>query len=214
MVIAHCLLCRSTRTKHFCHSEDRDYYRCEACDLVFVPKAFWLSNEDEKKRYDAHRYLLDEGYRSFLDRLLLPMEAYLKSGAVGLDFGSGPTDALGSMMRERGYEMDRYDLFYHDDRSVFDKRYDFITMSEVLEHLHDPMKELIRLWKLLKSGGVMGIMTAFRVDDFEHWYYKRDLTHIAFYTPQSFESIAKRIAAKIVYMGKDVVILQKGGDEQ
>ncbi len=210
-----CILCESLSTKLFHHSENREYHHCNECDLVFVPPKFWVSTKDEKKKYDNHQNSPDDsGYCSFLDRLLLPLQSYLKDGAKGLDFGSGPGPTLSYLMEQRGYEMDIYDIFYHDEKSLFQKRYEFITTTEVIEHLHHPMDELKRLWSMLEDGGVLGLMTAFRVDGFENWYYKRDLTHIAFYTPKTFEFISKKLGAKIVYIEDGVVIMQKDKNEK
>ena len=79
----------------------------------------------------------------------------------------------------------------------------------MIEHLHDPMSELARLWALLKPDGVLGLMTAFRVEDFAGWYYKRDLTHIRFFTPDTFAWIAKELDAQLEIPQSGVIILHK-----
>ncbi|HHD84192.1 MAG TPA: class I SAM-dependent methyltransferase, partial [Campylobacteraceae bacterium] len=116
---------------------------------------------------------------------------------------------LNILMEKCGFSMDIYDCFYAPDETVFKKRYDFITSTEVIEHLHDPMGELTRLWTLLKPDGVLGIMTAFRVEDFADWYYKRDLTHIRFFTPKTFEWIAKKLGAQLEIPQSGVILLHK-----
>ena len=106
--------------------------------------------------------------------------------------------------------MEIYDVFYHDKKEVFEKQYDFITSTEVIEHLHNPSEELEKLWGCLKKGAVLGLMTAFRVEDFSTWYYKRDLTHIIFFTPRTFEWIASYLKAELIVPESGVVILRKG----
>jgi len=205
-----CPLCKSDKTYLFHESENREYHHCKTCDLVFVPKEFFVSKEQEKAKYDNHQNSIkNEGYCNFLNRLLEPLESYLKSGDIGLDFGSGPGPTLSLLMEKRGYKMDIYDKFYHDKKEVFDKRYDFITSTEVIEHLKDPLFEMEKLWKILKKGGVFGIMTAFRVDEFKEWYYKRDLTHIRFFTPKTFEWLGIYLEAKVELCSDGVVILRK-----
>jgi hypothetical protein len=205
-----CPLCQSSQTAHFLTAENREYHLCETCDLVFVPENFFVSKEEEKAKYDHHQNTPeDSGYCAFLDRLLLPLQEELAVGAKGLDFGSGPGPTLFLLMQERGYEMDIYDPFYHDNRAVFDKEYDFITSTEVIEHLHAPLKEIERLWGCLKEGGVLGLMTAFRVEAFSTWYYKRDLTHICFFTPTTFRWLAKHLDATLMIPQSGVVILKK-----
>ncbi len=206
----HCPLCHTQQTSHFHNSENRQYHHCHQCDLVFVPEVYFVSTQEEKAKYDHHQNSLqNEGYVAFLNRLLVPLESYLAPGAKGLDFGSGPGPTLHLLMRSRGYSMDIYCYFYAPDCSVFSKRYNFITATEVVEHLHKPREELQRLWEMLCPGGVLGIMTAFRPEDFTNWYYKRDLTHIHFFTPKTFAWIAAFLEAKLHIPQSGVVILQK-----
>ena len=205
-----CPLCSSKETKLLSIGENREYHRCDECDLAFVPSSFLVSKQEEKAKYDNHKNSpKDQGYCNFLDKLLLPMGEFLKEGDKGLDFGSGPGPTLCVLMASRGYDMDIYDIFYHDERKVFKKEYDFITSTEVIEHLYDPLFEIGRLWSCLKNGGVLGLMTAFRVDEFDSWYYKRDLTHIRFFTPKTFKWLASHLGAKILLCDDGVVILEK-----
>ena len=75
--------------------------------------------------------------------------------------------------------MNLYDPLYSQEDGVLSKRYDFITASEVVEHLHHPARDLDRLWSILKPGGWLGLMTklALGKTDFANWHYKNDLTH-------------------------------------
>ena len=210
-MIATCVLCESADITLFHESESREYHHCQVCDVVFVPSSFYVSTTDEKAKYDNHKNTPeDKGYCDFLDRLLVPLQGYLKEGDKGLDFGSGPGPTLSFLMAERGYEMEIYDIFYHDRAQVFERQYDFITSTEVIEHLHNPLQEIARLWGCLKEGGVLGLMTAFRVEDFSSWYYKRDMTHILFFTPETFAWIANYLQAELVIVESGVVILKKG----
>jgi SAM-dependent methyltransferase len=142
---------------------------------------------------------------------LTPFKSYIPTNSQGLDFGSGPGPTLSKMFEEDGYKMDIYDIFYAKNEMVFDKIYDFITMSEVIEHIHNLDIELNRVWSILKSGGFLGIMTAFRPTDeeFANWYYKRDLTHVRFFSEKTFRYIAHTLGATIVYIDNGVVILKK-----
>ncbi len=206
-----CPLCKTQNSNTLFHkSENREYYHCHNCDLVFVPKKFFISKEDEKKKYDFHQNSLENiGYVKFLNRLLMPLQRHLKLEAKGLDFGSGPGPTLCTIMRNNGYHMDIYDYFYAPNNEVFQKKYDFITSTEVIEHLHYPLDELKRLWDCLLPEGILGLMTAFRVEDFETWYYKRDLTHICFYSYDTFVWIAKYFNAKLIVPQDGVVLLKK-----
>ena len=209
-----CPLCKSRDITLFIHAESRDYLYCKYCDLVYVPSIYFLSSEDEKAKYDNHQNSpQNQGYRDFLNRLLQPLCKLISKNAYGLDFGSGPGPTLSIIMKEQGYEMDIYDYFYHNDPNIFEKTYDFITTTEVIEHLHHPYEEILKLWGLLNNGGVLGIMTAFRPsdDEFSTWYYKRDLTHVRFFTQNSFKYLADKLNAELIVPKSGVVILKKEG---
>ena len=205
-----CRLCESEKTTLFHTSENREYHHCKECDLVYVPTKFYIPKDEEFKKYQNHQNSLqDQGYCDFLNRLLDPLSHYLQEGANGLDFGSGPGPTLSKLMEQRGFRMDIYDIFFADNKEVFEKRYDFITSTEVIEHLHHPLQEIERLWGMLGKGGVLGLMTAFRVEDFKSWYYKRDLTHINFFSPKTFEWLAEYLGGELVIPSDGVVVLVK-----
>ncbi len=208
-----CPLCLEENSSNYEKGENRVYLLCKTCDLVYVPSAYFISQKDEKAKYDNHQNSpQNQGYKDFLNRLIKPLSKNLAPNSCGLDFGSGPGPTLSLIMQEKGYEMELYDYFYHDDKSVFEKQYDFITSTEVIEHLHKPLEEIERLWECLKPDGVLGIMTAFRpnADKFSFWYYKRDMTHIRFFTKKSFKWIEKRLNAKLHIPEDGIVILKKG----
>jgi len=168
----------------------------------------------EKAEYDKHENQIeDEGYRRFLSRTLEPVAAKVEPNSRGLDFGCGPGPALAQMFRECGFEMSVYDKYYADDESVFDSHYDFVTATEVVEHLKNPMLEIERLWSVLKPLGILAIMTK-RVKDldgFACWHYKNDPTHIIFFHEKTFAWIAKKLDAQLSIESPDVVLLIKKG---
>ena len=128
-----------------------------------------------------------------------------------LDFGCGPGPALSVMMEQQGRQMDLYDPFYYNDPSVFDKKYDFICATEVVEHLHNPNKEFAALFKMLRQNGWLGIMTKLVIDEnaFKKWHYIRDMTHICFYGRSTFEYLAQRFNAEIDFVANDVILFNK-----
>lgn len=207
-----CPLCSSKNLQNYYEGQGRNYILCNQCDLVFVPKEQLPSLVVEKTKYDQHQNSpQDSGYRAFLSKLFTPIQKFIEPKSYGLDFGSGPGPTLSKMFEEAGYHMDIYDIFYAPNQEVFTKQYDFITTTEVIEHLHNPKQELTRLTSMLREGGTLGIMTAFRPKQeyFASWYYKNDPTHVRFFTPKTFEYIAKMLDMEIVYMADGVVILGK-----
>ena len=89
-----CPLCGSEETSAF-FQDWRDYLRCSACLLVFVPPQQFVTSEAEKALYDLHQNSPDDPrYRRFLARIFDPLSARLVPGNHGLDFGSGPGPTL------------------------------------------------------------------------------------------------------------------------
>jgi len=208
-----CPLCHDTNIDQTYHQDNRrNFYLCRRCQLVFVPPEQFLSREAEKSAYDHHQNSPeDQAYRRFLSRLFIPLHRQLAPQSHGLDFGSGPGPTLSIMFEEAGHFVSLYDYFYAHDRSVFQETYDFITASEVVEHLHHPQEELDDLWKTLRPGGLFGIMTkrVYNQQAFTTWHYKNDLTHVCFFSQATFQWLAGKWQASMVVVDQDVVFLKK-----
>ncbi|MCP4421096.1 MAG: class I SAM-dependent methyltransferase [Chloroflexi bacterium] len=207
-----CPLCISDDCVLFFEDDKRPFYHCPICSLVFVPQTHFLSASAEKAEYDLHQNSpTDLGYRRFLSRLFLPMQERLAPNSLGLDFGSGPGPTLSLMFKEVGQRMEIYDPFYAPETAVFNNTYDFITATEVVEHLHKPKKELYQLWSLLKPSGTLGIMTKLMINQeaFAKWHYKNDLTHVCFFSQKTFIWLATQWQAELTFLHNDVILLQK-----
>lgn len=204
-----CPLCEQDQTQLWAEDSGRVYRRCQLCDLVFVPEPFHLGAEDEKQRYQQHQNNeQDSRYRAFLSKLTDPLMTSLERGAQGLDFGCGPGPTLSVMMSEQGYDMAIFDPYFANDRAVLTKSYDFISCTEAIEHFSNPAKEWRRFLSLLKPGGILAIMTRFLEPstDFATWYYKKDPTHICFFSRQCFEWLAERDEMNVTFHGDSVAI--------
>lgn len=209
-----CPLCATAPPTRYHRDRTRAYWQCPCCALVFVPPTAHLDAPAEKAVYDLHENdPTDLGYRRFLARLTNPLLARLTQGDRGLDFGCGPGPALAGMLHEAGMTMRLYDPFYEPDNTVWQRRYDFITATEVVEHLYHPAHEWDRLFAALKPGGWLGVMTK-RVRNraaFAKWHYITDPTHVCFYSEGTFRWIAERWRAELLLVGADVALLQKPG---
>ena len=209
-----CPLCGTQEPVFFHQDRQREYWQCPGCQLVFVPPRNFLSSEEELACYQLHQNSPDDtGYRTFLGRLATPLIRRLTPGDSGLDFGSGPGPTLSVMLTEGGFPTSIYDPFFAPDDRVWNRSYDFVTATEVVEHLHHPRRELERLWSVLAPGGWLGIMTK-RVRDataFATWHYKNDPTHVIFFAETTFVWLADQWSAELEICGNDVVLLRKPG---
>ncbi|MBC2714777.1 MAG: class I SAM-dependent methyltransferase [Desulfobacteraceae bacterium] len=207
-----CPLCKIPGSNVFFSDRHRDYFQCRTCCLIFVPPDQFLSADDEKAEYDLHENIPgDPAYRRFLNRLFTPIQERIQANSRGLDFGSGPGPTLSLMFEESGYLMEIYDKFYAKNSQALEKQYDFITATEVVEHLHNPEKTLARLWGCLKTSGWFGIMTKLAIGKkaFAQWHYKNDLTHVCFFSRRTFAWLAGRWQADLVLLDKDVILFNK-----
>ncbi len=208
-----CPLCKNSSDKPLNPSGDpRNYWYCEHCHLITVDARFIPNIEEEKSRYLTHNNdPEDPRYRKFLSQLLVPMIKFLPKSATGLDYGSGSAPSvLQLMLRESGYQSDAYDPLFGENYSGTE--FDFITASESFEHFSDPKKEINRMVKVLKPGGILGVMTHLWDDlsGFGTWYYKRDFTHLVFYHLSTFEWLSANYGFEILYTdGSRVIILKK-----
>lgn len=206
-----CPLCRISEGRPF-YQDRREYFCCPDCYLVFVRPDHFLPLDEEKSQYDKHENSpTDPRYRRFLGRLFNPLSERLTPGSSGLDFGSGPGPTLSVMFEEAGHSMEIYDPFYAPDLTLLKQKYDFITATEVVEHLHRPRQELDRLWSCLKPNGTLGIMTKRVIDReaFSNWHYKNDPTHVCFYSIETFHWLADYWDATLTVSDDDVVLFQK-----
>ena len=207
-----CPLCLKEQTDTYRRVNERQYFICPRCDLVFIHPQHLPAREEEFERYEQHRNDPEDlGYITFLSQLVRPMLGFLSPGALGLDFGSGPVPAISHLLKEARYDVASYDIFYADDPEVLNRNYDFITASEVAEHLHSARKTLDRIWSLIHPGGIFGIMTGIRPKDidFADWYYIRDPTHVIFFSNQTMEWLRNHWSARIIYIKDNVVVFRK-----
>jgi hypothetical protein len=157
-----CPLCGGNDSSVFHRDSARPYLRCARCALVFVRPKERPDAATEKARYDLHQNdPVDTGYRRFLAFLADAVVRNTPLGSEGLDFGCGPGPALAMMLRQAGRPTALYDPFYAPDETVWSRSYDFISSSETFEHLNNPGRELDRLFKALRPGGLLAIMTQF-----------------------------------------------------
>lgn len=188
------------------------YHRCQACELVWLDAAEHLDPTREKAVYDGHDNQVDDPrYRQFLQRAFGEVQCRLPPPACGLDFGCGPGPALIAMGREAGYQMAGYDKFYADEPELLAQQYDFITSTEVIEHIATPRAVLERLWGCLKPGGILVLQTQRVLGDerFRQWRYRHDPTHIVFFAEASFRALAARWQAQIEFPHADVAVITK-----
>jgi SAM-dependent methyltransferase len=208
-----CLLCSSSAPL-LSNANNKVYYKCGNCRLIFLDEKFFLSKDEERLRYQSHNNdPEDERYIRQLSKLNDKMIPLLKPGDTGLDYGCGKGKPISFILNKSGYEVSDYDPFFYDDKELLMEKQDFITCTETAEHFHKPGEDFALLNSILKPGGILGIMTNFYPDDinFDEWWYHRDPTHVSFYSKKTFEWLTEKFNWSILNIDEmdNVIIVQK-----
>ena len=183
-----CVLCGSRRVTHFAHVHARDYLACPTCDLVFMAPDIASTPKPKKPAMCCMKTtppMHVTGLSSTAWHSLSWSGCRLVRG-FGLRFGTG-ADPFRNVRRTRLPDGDLRPVF-GPDRSVLERRYDFITCTEAAEHFYSPAKEFARFDAMLKPGGWLGIMTETLTDPahFADWWYVLEPSHVCFYRTSTF----------------------------
>lgn len=200
-----CLLCAGAEAREF----ETGYSHCPNCDLRFLEPARHLGREEESLRYDLHRnHSEDPAYQRFVGPAVALIQERIARPGFGLDFGCGADSAVIRLLTEANYEMSAYDPLYFPNEKVLERQYSFVVATEVIEHLHKPAEVFRRLRGLLKDGGALVLMTHVYNEsiDFSSWYYRRDPTHVAFYSAQTLKWIEKNFGFQALEIRGDRTI--------
>lgn len=210
-----CKICNTeATTKVYDEKHQNNYYFCSNCEYIFLDNSEIVGIREEKEVYDGHDNSFEcEGYvdmfENFLSKAVNP---FVESKGLALEFGSGPGPVLAQMLVNNGWYVKKHDKFFESDLDYQDYRYDLITSTEVFEHFDDPLKEMEKITKLLKPNGILAIMTLLRPkteEEFLNWWYRRDKTHISFYSIKTLNYLAKQFGLKIIYTDDERLITFK-----
>ena len=213
-----CPLCNCKPTVFLLKSDSREYRSCKKCYLIFVPSNFFVTRKEEVDRYLEHDNTLNnEGYVKMFNEKIETIQEVCPGINTVLDYGCGYEPVLKKLLNQKGYKADGYDLNFFPKESLR-KNYDLVISTETFEHIKTPCEELSFLTSKISRKGYLAIMTRFYplrdkilcLESFSKWYYKRDPTHIAFYTQKTFSWIADEFKMKICYNNNfDFIIFQK-----
>ena len=210
-----CNICLSKSSKIEDRKKNIFYLRCLSCGFIALDSNALIDRVSEKKHYEKHNNSFEcTGYVKMFESFISDaVEPYIKNITTALDFGCGHTPVLAELLRRQKLEVDYYDLYFFPKKNYEHKKYDLITSTEVFEHLREPKDILKTLVCSLNDKGYIILMTQFPSksdEEFLKWWYRRDVTHISFFTPKSFEIMAKEVGLKVLKLiDKNIVVFQK-----
>jgi len=199
-----CIICGKGTDPLWDSQFNLTYDCCRHCGFIGQDRGSLVTFQEERDEYDRHENSIEnEGYVTYFKKFIDAALVAYREGSQGLDYGSGPEPVLAQVLkRDYGLEVDIYDLHYQPDKVFEGKTYDFITSTEVIEHVKDPVDFVKGFCSLLNPGGIAAIMTLFHPNDdgiFLDWWYRRDITHISFFTPKTFKEIGDQCGMEIIY---------------
>lgn len=154
-----------------------------------------ISKDKEKQRYDSHQNNEnDPNYQNYLNQIVNEILPHIDLSENGLDFGCGRTDLMSQIFKAQNISVDSFDLYFFPNQTIWQKKYNFIILSEVIEHLREPIVEMNKIRDCLIEHGQIFIKTKLYPPEkvfFDKWFYKRDNTHIQFFNLASIKYLAK-----------------------
>ncbi len=177
------------------------YFLCSNCKLIH--KKYIPLKIEEKERYLNHIY--DDNYKEYMKKLTSIIN--FKNKEV-LDYGCGRHPILQELYKD--CNITNYDYYFYNDKIYLNKKYDLILVIEVIEHISDIKTTIEELLSLLNDGGMIYIHTKLYDDntDFNKWWYFRDITHISFFSKDTFLYIKNKYKLNIEFLD-DYVIIKK-----
>jgi SAM-dependent methyltransferase len=212
-----CIVCGGERFERLFRRSEKWFWRCAACELVFVHDIYPEFVEDTQ--HLERTYVFDrlegadrkktEKYDEFLARLA----PHRKLGRL-LEIGCGQglfleraresgwrvqgveiLEPVAARARERGLEVFLGTL---EEARFPDGSFDAVTMREVIEHIVDPVALLAEVARVLRPGGVAALGTgnagswAARLRGGRWEYYRfGGHMHIRFYSPPAARALAR-----------------------
>ena len=181
------------------------YAVCDECCFLEKKSNHYLSDELEMKRYQLHDNDGNVEYINYQKKFAEEIKVFL--GNKILDFGCGESHTLATILNASFY-----DKFFYPNPKALESKYDTIILEEVIEHLKEPLEDLMRLSLILNDAGKLIIRTRLfnEETDLPNWWYLRDQTHICFFSYQTFKKICELLNLRIIYCNDvDLIILQK-----
>lgn len=148
-----------------------------------MPNLFSGKHEDAKRIFITFKKLLE----------LLRVN-HMKTSSKLLDLGSGDGSFV-QVCKEHGFDAFGLDgskdgINFENDKLAFDKEtFDVVTLVSVIEHINNPSNILKEIFRVLKKGGILIIITP----NFRYAYrnFYDDPTHLRPYTDKSIGSLMK-----------------------
>lgn len=171
-----------------------EYVKCDNCSLIFCKDMLeWTPEKFSEYCYNDSYVQYDSdlgnpnGRRQNLSMDFIRNN--IKDCVTTLDYGGG-RGYLSDMMNRNGYKSVCYDPFTNNDKSLLEKKYDFVSCIEVLEHSYDVLNLTNTITELADKYVYLSTGLYDNVKDFNRWYYFNPrVGHILLFKKETVERL-------------------------
>ncbi len=223
MKLSSCYLCGEREIILLYKKGDYNIVKCSSCDFVYVNPI--LSKSTLNKFYSTFDYhdsdVAEKVIRSDAIRSLREVEKYKSNGKLldvgcgrgffidearkrgwqvyGIDYSKKVTDYAKRIL---GLEVRQADIFTFATR----RKFDIVTLNQVIEHVSNPNRLMKQCHKLLKRGGMIylatpnisSLLAKVQKKDFDYFIPPE---HLGYYNYETLSKLLKSNGFTVVYSG-------------
>ncbi|MDK2123543.1 class I SAM-dependent methyltransferase [Chitinimonas sp. DQS-5] len=189
-----------------------EYVQCSRCLFTFAPACYqWSPEQFAQKVYNEDYVKYDPDYvearpRFVAGKIMNSFDPEFGRTLRHLDYGGG-NGLMSACLREQGWNSRSYDPFVNRDVEMDTLgEFDLITVTEVFEHVPDPLQLVVDLATLIKDDGVVIFTTLLADNDVKvgqplNWWYAAPRNgHISLYSALSLVVLGARVGLKYHWM--------------
>jgi 2-polyprenyl-3-methyl-5-hydroxy-6-metoxy-1,4-benzoquinol methylase len=233
-----CPVCKSKRTEEYWAMPGYRLAHCLVCDTTWDPvppeapllqydKSYFI-NENPKGGYTNYFEGMRINRRTFSDRLKKIEKKLGKKGKL-LDVGCALGDCLLEAKKlgwkdAEGIEVSHYAFGFAKERGLKVKEgilngnsykansFDAVTYQDVIEHIPDPVNELKKIFKILRRGGIIFLVTPDIGGIWSKllgplWYHYKPHEHLVYFSEKSIRSALQEAGFKNIETRKTYHVL-------
>lgn len=233
-----CPVCGSSHSQKFWAMPGYRLSRCLRCGMVWdhIPPTKILAqyqesyfvNENPKGGYSNYFESMSINRRTFSDRLG-KIEKKLGRKGRFLDVGCALGDCLVEAKRlgwkeAEGLEVSDYGYKYSKDRGLEVRKgtlgkdtfspasFDVVAYQDVIEHITNPVDELNKVYRILKPGGIVFLVTP-DIEGFWSkllgplWYHYKPGEHVVYFSQKTIKDALSKAGFENIETGKTYHVL-------
>jgi hypothetical protein len=195
------------------------YNRCDKCSHIFAPCFYiWLPTDYSDHIYNNDYIKVDPEYISIRPTNMAEGLHNAFSSVIPhidhLDYGGGD-GLMSNILKSKGWKSESYDPYGQSSHQLPNKKYNFITAFEVLEHTIQPIETIKTICSMLDDEGILMLTTGLtdqQVDDnrkLSWWYFAPRNGHISIFSSRSISLLAEKLGFNITYFEGKFIFYKK-----